>query len=443
MRYLRANIRESSSILGDYQFASAVLIALLIAVAFGSPALLTKDVLATIEVGLSVSLGVLAIALFLIISPARMWYAALRHLDEEKALAAELASARSSVGAELRLGSPVVDGASSVDLEVRDLPLGGVVTKSGSPQQVYPLPVTLFRVPVLNLGDDVDNLVVKLLSVYPALEGVVAGSPLRPSISGEARRGMETHGVPIRRGDSELFDFISFSQQRFDGGDRPLYFLYVLGSGRHFKGILLPDGKYRFELGAFGGGTSTIRSFTVTINVAGGHMIDVAPTDVASETEQSRAEQERLEERRRERELASAPTLRITGLGGRLFEVENLGRGPALRCRLAHAEFLKDAGWVQFSTDLFDVSPGKTSARLEPASASRWEQTILGDLRLQAPASLDGITACVCEDETGRKWRFVGGQFLQGSSGALHSAPPPPETWRPGEPEPAWVHWHS
>jgi hypothetical protein len=439
VRYLKANLRESKTLLDDYHIASLVVIAILLLVAFGLPALLTKNVVATIEVGLSVSIGVFAIVLFLVISPARMWYAALRRVDE---LTAELGAAPISDRLELRFGSPVMDATSRVDLEVRDLPLGGVVTRSGGPQQVFPLPVTLFRVPVLNLGNDIDNLVVKLLSVYPALEGVVVGSPLRPSIPGSASSA-ETLGVPLRRGDSELFDFVSFSQQKFDGGDRPLFFLYVLGSGRNFKGVLLPDGMYRFELGAFGGGTSTIRSFTVTINVAAGHIIDVAPTDIANETERTRGEQARQDARRRERELASAPTLRITGLGGRLFEVENLGRGPALKCRLAHAEFLKDAGWIQFSTDLFDVSSGKTSSRLEPASASQWEQTIVGDLRVQAPVSLDGVTACVCEDEIGRKWRFVGGQLLQGSTGALHSAPPPPETWRPGEPEPSWIHWHA
>lgn len=150
-----------------------------------------------------------------------------------------------------------------------------------------------------------------------------------------------------------------------------------------------------------------------------------------------------VEDMRQNQELANAPQLCIEKFEAGRFGVENIGRGPALNCRLAHAEYTGDPPrWRSSSTELFRLAPDKQRGPLEYASGSRWHDLILDGLLLQAPESPEGITACVCEDQLGIKRRFVAGRLLQGSSGELRSHDPPPDIWRPGDPETAWVRWY-
>lgn len=144
-----------------------------------------------------------------------------------------------------------------------------------------------------------------------------------------------------------------------------------------------------------------------------------------------------------DRELVSSPLLRLAQSDDGHPEVENIGRGSALNCRLAHAEFSGDPPrWCSFSTELFSLSPGEKSGPLLPATGSRWHDSILRDLMPLASSSIDGVTACVCEDQLGNRRRFVAGQLLQGSAGPLRSGSPPPDVWQPGDAEPSWIHWY-
>jgi hypothetical protein len=137
-----------------------------------------------------------------------------------------------------------------------------------------------------------------------------------------------------------------------------------------------------------------------------------------------------LAEIQRDRALAWAPYLAITDRIPSVqihptvqgYIVKNIGRGPALACRLSRFERTDNSstGHLWYSSQLMDIGSGDTCPALLEKE-EHWAYRILDRI-----VSGDETNALVCEDRFGNRYRFVQGR-------------PETEVWHPGCPLPIWA----
>lgn len=155
-------------------------------------------------------------------------------------------------------------------------------------------------------------------------------------------------------------------------------------------------------------------------------LITASRAEVTAVLDQVRAAQATVDEMKVERSLEFRPYLIVdlpTALQTGVWVVRNIGRGPALSCRLVvhHGDAgMEDEAW--WGSQLANVGPGD-AVELVAAPRTSWDQGVLDGVVAPAGAA---TYACVCEDQFGVRYRFIS---ERGEPDSWVRSPPPPPRW--------------